>query len=171
MVSLNEVLSKLRESVFPSALPSVCSSVYKLVSGICSISNRQYSGQHVLEDTDSDEEIHSTLRSRCKYSCHEGMSQKEVDLFIKYFPCFPVPRINHAVNMPLMIEICNLKSLEYSGDVDQTFPVPGITFEQIVSDSTHRFNDLHKYLGFHDNHSTDLFSLIEGTNFLTFYCF
>lgn len=141
MVSLNEVLSKLKESVVPSALPAICSSVHKLVSSLCSISNRQHSPQHFLADTDSDEDYCSSIEARCKYSSHKRMSEKEMKLFFKYFPCLAVPKIGAQVNMPVIVDKLNLQLLEYLDEVDQSFSLLEITCEEIIWQSTHCVND------------------------------
>lgn len=165
MVSLNELLSKLKDSVFPSALPAVCSSVHKLVSSLCSISNRQHSPQHVLADTDSDEDHCSSIQPRCKFTGHKRISEKEMELFFKYFPCLTVPKIGPQVNAPVIVDNLNLQLLEYFDEVDQSFSLPEVTCEQIIWQSTHCVNDQDKHIESDDNHIVDLFSLIEGTIF------
>lgn len=168
MSYLNDLLSKVKESTLPIAVPGVLSSVQKLVSSLCSISNRVQSTEHVLEDTDSDEESSSCIQARCKHFHPARMLEKEKDLFFKYFPSFVVPEISPQANVTdkykeLMQLI--LQSFENLHQTEQTILLPEITYEDIISMNTQLPNDFHKYLASNVNDSVDLLSLIQGISF------
>lgn len=168
MSSLNELFSKVRQSTVPSAVPGVFSSVQKLVSSLCSISHRVQSTQHVLQETDSDEETSSTIEARCINLIPARMLDKEKDLFFKYFPSFVVPEICPLVNVRFkhkdFIQL-SLQSFENLNQPDETFLVPEITYDDVISMNTQLPNDFQKYLASNVNDTVDVLSLVQGIYF------